>query len=222
MRLLVVEDERDMNRLLKEALERADYSVDACFDGEEALDYLRLADYDAIVLDVMMPRLDGYGLLTGLRQAGDGTPVIFLTARDGLEDRVRGLDMGADDYLVKPFAMDELLARLRVVTRKHSGASTNVYMLADLSLDTVARRAWRGQRELLLSAKELSILEYMLRHKGEVLSREQIMGNAWNYDYLGSSNVVDVYISHLRKKLEAEGEQKLLHTVWGTGWVLRE
>lgn len=222
MRILVAEDERDLNRLLTEALGRAGYGVDSCFDGEAALDYLLCAEYDAIVLDVMMPRMDGYQFLRRIRESGDETPVIFLTARSSIDDRVQGLDMGADDYLVKPFEMDELLARLRVMTRKRSGQHSSLYTLADLTLDAAAKRVERGSQAVELSAKEFAILEYMLRNKGTVLSREQIVGNVWNYDYLGSSNVVDVYISYLRKKIDGDHEQKLIHTVWGTGWVLKE
>jgi len=149
-------------------------------------------------------------------------PVLLLTARDAVADRVDGLDAGADDYLIKPFAMDELLARLRVLTRKKGSGSTNVYTLADLTVDTAARTAKRGGRTLELSAREYALLEYLIRNKGVVLSRQQIEDNLWSLDYAGGTNVVDVYISYLRKKLELPGEQKLLHTVRGMGWVLKE
>ena len=149
-------------------------------------------------------------------------PVLLLTARDAVADRVDGLDAGADDYLIKPFAMDELLARLRVLTRKKGSGSTNVYTLADLTVDTAARTAKRGGRTLELSAREYALLEYLIRSKGVVLSRQQIEDNLWSLDYAGGTNVVDVYISYLRKKLELPGEQKLLHTVRGMGWVLKE
>ena len=222
MRVLVVEDERDLNRILTKTLSAEGYSVDACCDGLEALDYLSGAQYDVIVLDVMMPRMDGMELLARLRGSGDETPVIFLTAKDAVADRVRGLDAGAEDYLVKPFSFDELLARIRVVTRKHSGSPTNVFTLADLTVDTAAHTVMRGDKHINLSAKEFALLEYMIRNRGIVLSRESIENNLWNYDYSGGSNVVDVYISYLRRKVDNGFDKKLIHTVWGAGWVLRE
>ena len=222
MRILVVEDERDLNRILTKTLTAEGYSVDACFDGLEALDYLSGASYDVIVLDRMMPRMDGMELLSRLRGQGDETPVIFLTAKDAVSERVRGLDAGADDYLVKPFSFDELMARIRVVTRKHSGSTTNLFTVGDLTVDTGAHTVRRGEKNINLSTKEFALLEYMIRNKGVVLSRESIENNLWNYDYSGGSNVVDVYISYLRRKIDSGWPQKLIHTVWGVGWVLRE
>lgn len=222
MRILVVEDERDLNRILTKALSAEGCSVDACFDGLEALDYLSGASYDVIVLDRMMPRMDGMELLARLRAQGDETPVIFLTAKDAVSERVRGLDAGADDYLVKPFSFDELMARIRVVTRKHSGSTTNLFTVGDLTVDTGAHTVRRGEKNINLSTKEFALLEYMIRNKGVVLSRESIENNLWNYDYSGGSNVVDVYISYLRRKIDSGWPQKLIHTVWGVGWVLRE
>ncbi len=222
MRILVVEDERDLNRILTKTLSAEGCSVDACFDGLEALDYLSGASYDVIVLDRMMPRMDGMELLSRLRAQGDETPVIFLTAKDAVSERVRGLDAGADDYLVKPFSFDELMARIRVVTRKHSGSTTNLFTVGDLTVDTGAHTVRRGEKNINLSTKEFALLEYMIRNKGVVLSRESIENNLWNYDYSGGSNVVDVYISYLRRKIDSGWQQKLIHTVWGVGWVLRE
>ena len=222
MRILVVEDERDLNRILAKTLTAEGYSVDACFDGLEALDYLSGASYDVIVLDRMMPRMDGMELLARLRAQGDETPVIFLTAKDAVSERVRGLDAGADDYLVKPFSFDELMARIRVVTRKHSGSTTNLFTVGDLTVDTGAHTVRRGEKNINLSTKEFALLEYMIRNKGVVLSRESIENNLWNYDYSGGSNVVDVYISYLRRKIDSGWPRKLIHTVWGVGWVLRE
>ena len=222
MRILVVEDERDLNRILTKTLSAEGCSVDACFDGQEALDYLSGASYDVIVLDRMMPRMDGMELLARLRAQGDETPVIFLTAKDAVSERVRGLDAGADDYLVKPFSFDELMARIRVVTRKHSGSTTNLFTVGDLTVDTGAHTVRRGEKNINLSTKEFALLEYMIRNKGVVLSRESIENNLWNYDYSGGSNVVDVYISYLRRKIDSGWQQKLIHTVWGVGWVLRE
>ena len=222
MRILVVEDTRDMNRLIVKALTRAGYSVDGCFDGEEALDYLTGAEYDAMVLDVMMPRLDGHQLLAKLRAEGSDLPVLFLTARDSVADRVEGLESGGDYYLTKPFDFQELMAVVRVMTRKYTGNRSNVYTIADLSLDSNTRTVTRAGKNIELTAKEFSLLEYMMRNKGVVLSREMIENNLWNYDYEGGTNVVDVYVGYLRKKMDTGFSRKLIHTVWGTGWVLKE
>ncbi len=221
MRILVVEDARDMNHLIVKMLKKAGYSVDGCFDGQEALEYLLGADYDAILLDVMLPKLDGYQLLQQLRSKGVDTPVLFLTARDAVADRVKGLDLGADDYLVKPFDFDELLARIRAMTRKRAGSKSNQFTLADLTVDTERRIVKRAGVEISLLPKEFTILEYMMRNQGIVLSREQLENQIWNYEYSGSSNNVDVYISRLRKKIDSGHAVKLLHTLRGVGWVLR-
>ncbi len=222
MRILVAEDARDMNRLIMKTLTKAGYSVDGCFNGEEALDYLLGADYDAIILDVMMPKMDGYTFLTHLRESGSDVPVLFLTARDAVADRVKGLDLGADDYLVKPFDFDELLARIRVMTCKRSGRSVNRFTLADLTVDIDSRSASRAGAVIPLLPKEYTILEYMIRHQGIVLSREQLENQIWNYEYSGSSNNIDGYMSCLRKKIDGGHSVKLLHTVRGYGWVLRQ
>lgn len=222
MRILIAEDERSLNRVIKKQLTAAGYSVDCCFDGGEAYDCLSMTEYDLAVLDVMMPVLDGFKLVRRLRAVGNSTPVIFLTARDDIEDRVCGLDIGADDYLVKPFAFDELLARIRVVLRKHSGGRTSVLTVGDLEVDTAARKVRRAGREINLSAKEYELLHYLLLNKGIVLSREKIENHIWNYDYEGGTNVVDVYIRYLRKKLDDGFDKKLIHTVRGMGYVLRE
>lgn len=221
MRLLVAEDERDLNRLLQKVLTKAGYTVDGCYDGEEAQLCLLGAEYDALVLDVMMPKKDGYTLVRELRAKGVDTPVLFLTARDSVADRVTGLDLGADDYLVKPFDFDELLARIRAITRKHVGQRTNTLTVADLTLDTARHQAARGGEEIPLLPKEFAILEYLMRHPGTVLSREQIEDRIWNYEYAGSSNNVDGYMSRLRKKIDGGREDKLLHTVRGMGWTIR-
>lgn len=222
MRLLFAEDQPQLRRSVTRALTAAGYSVDAAADGAQALDDLDGASYDAVILDVMMPRVDGLTVLRTLRGRGDVTPVLLLTARDAIDQRVEGLDAGADDYLVKPFALEELLARLRVLTRRKGSGRTNVYTLADLTVDTVARSAVRAGETLSLSAREYALLEYLIRNKGVILSREQIENNLWNYDYAGGTNVVDVYISYLRKKLDSGRDRKLLHTVRGMGWVLKE
>ena len=222
MRILVAEDQPELLRMLVKNLTAAGYNVDGVPDGAEALDYLNAAEYDAAVLDIMMPRVDGLTVLRTLRDRGSALPVLLLTARDAVSDRVDGLDAGADDYLIKPFALDELLARLRVLTRKKGAGRTNVFSLADLTVDTAAKTARRGERTLELSAREYALLEYLIRNKGVILSRAQIENSLWSFDYAGGTNVVDVYISYLRKKLERDGEAKLLHTVRGMGWVLKE
>lgn len=221
MRLLIAEDEKGLNQVLVKRLEGEHYTVDACYDGEAALDYIRMTDYDAIILDIMMPKLDGMKVLKQLRGEGIKAPVLLLTAMDGIQDRVAGLDCGADDYMVKPFAFDELLARIRVMLRRTSDHVSNRYELADLVVDCESHRIMRGEQEISLSSKEFSVLEYMIRNKGIVLSREKIEAHIWNYDYAGGSNVVDVYIRYLRKKIDEGFEQKLIHTVRGAGYVLR-
>ena len=221
MRILVVEDERDLNRVISKRLESEGYSVDRCFDGEEALDFIDVGEFDAIIMDIMMPRINGIEVLKQMRSRNNTTPVLLLTARDGIGDRVNGLDAGADDYLIKPFAFEELLARIRVMTRKASGNSTNVFSAADLTMDLNSHTVVRGDVNINLSAKEFEILEYLLRNKGIVLSREKIESHVWDFDYSGGTNVVDVYIRYLRKKIDDNFEPKLIHTVRGCGYVLR-
>ena len=222
MRILVVEDEKRLNRIISEALEDEGYSVDSCFNGLDALDYAAGADYDVIILDIMMPKMDGLEVVRRLRAGGNSTPVLFLTARDSVADRVTGLESGGDYYLVKPFDFQELMAVVRVMTRKYTGNRSNVYTIADLSLDATAKTVTRAGKNIELTAKEFSLLEYMLRNKGVVLSREMIENNLWNYDYEGGTNVVDVYVGYLRKKMDTGFDRKLIHTVWGAGWVLKE
>ncbi|NDO19451.1 response regulator transcription factor [Lachnospiraceae bacterium MD329] len=221
MRILVVEDEKSLNRVITKRLENEGYSVDSCFDGEEALHFASVGEFDAVVMDIMMPKINGIEVVRRLRDRNDKTPVIFLTAKDSVSDRVTGLDAGAEDYLVKPFAFEELLARIRVMTRKAAGSATNVFIIADLTLDTVSKTVVRGDKNINLSAKEYEILEYMILNQGIVLSREKIENHVWNFDYSGGTNVVDVYIRYLRKKVDDEYEVKLIHTVRGMGYVLR-
>ncbi len=222
MRILVVEDEKDLNRIITKTLTKSGYTVDSCLDGNEVEHYLAGAEYDAILMDVMLPGKDGFTIVGHMRDRGADTPVLFLTARDSVADRVTGLDLGGDDYLVKPFDFDELLARIRAMTRKHAGNRSNVFTLADLTVDTRRQRVERGGREIKLLPKEFAILEHLIRNKGAVISREQLEDRIWNYEYSGSSNNVDVYMSKLRKKLDEGYDTKLLHTVRGAGWVLRE
>lgn len=222
MRLLVVEDEKALNRVISKRLEKEGYSVDKCFDGEEALDFIRVGEFDAIIMDIMMPKLSGLAVLKKIRENGNATPVLLLTAKDSIEDRVKGLDAGAEDYLVKPFAFEELLARIRAMTRKTAGFSTNIFTVGDLILDVNKNTVTRAGDEIVLSAKEFDILEYLIRNKGIVLSREKIENHVWNFDYAGGTNVVDVYIRYLRKKIDEGYDTKLIHTIRGKGYILRE
>ena len=222
MRILVVEDEKDLNRIITKTLTKSGYTVDSCLDGNEVEHYLAGAEYDAILMDVMLPGKDGFTIVGQMRDRGVDTPVLFLTARDSVADRVTGLDLGGDDYLVKPFDFEELLARIRAMTRKHAGNRSNVFTLADLTVDTRRQRVERGGREIKLLPKEFAILEHLIRNKGAVISREQLEDRIWNYEYSGSSNNVDVYMSRLRKKVDEGFDTKLIHTVRGAGWVLRE
>ena len=223
MRLLVVEDEIHLQTIIKKRLIKEHYSVDACGNGLEALDYLAVSPYDAIILDIMMPGLSGLEVLKRIRAEGNQVPVLFLTARDGVGDRVKGLDCGADDYLVKPFAFEELLARLRVMLRRTTGNShtTDELTLADLTINMKSHQVARSGRAIELSGKEYAVLEYLMRNQGHVLSREQIEQHVWSFDYEGGSNMVDVYIRYLRRKIDEGFEQKLIHTVRGAGYVMR-
>ena len=224
MRLLVVEDEERIARFLKKGLEEESYAVDVAPDGPAALDWVAGVRYDIILLDVMLPGLSGFEVCRILRERGITSLILMLTARDEVDDRVTGLDAGADDYLPKPFAFKELLARLRALTRRAetSAMSQTVLKLGDLTLDTVTHRAQRGRRVIELTAKEYALLEYFLRNARLPLSRTLIRESIWGYDYYGASNVVDVYVRHLRQKLETHGEPPLIHTIRGVGYKADE
>ena len=222
MRILIAEDERDLNRIIMQKLTSDGYSVDSAYDGKEAINILSYTDYDAVILDVMMPKADGFEVLKALRDSGKKTPVLFLTARDSLRDKVKGLDSGANDYLVKPFSFEELTARLRAMTRASFGESENILTVGDLVMDCSKKTVRRGDKDIVLSAKEFALLEYLMHNKGKVLSRERIEDHIWNFDYEGGTNVVDVYISYLRRKIDEGHEKKLIHTVRGHGYSVRE
>lgn len=222
MRILVAEDERDLNRIITQKLTTDGYSVDSCFDGEEAIDILSYTTFDAVILDIMMPKADGFEVLRTLRSSGKTTPVLFLTAKDAVSDRVKGLDSGANDYLVKPFSFEELSARLRAMTRTSFGFTENILSVSDLTLDCSTHEVKRGGKKISLSAKEYTLLQYLMYNQGRVLSREMIEDHVWNFDYEGGTNVVDVYISYLRKKIDDGHGSKLIHTVRGRGFVLKE
>jgi two-component system response regulator MprA len=223
MQILVVDDEPAVRDSLDRALRLEGYKVELAADGAEALAALGNQSPDAIVLDLMMPRVDGLEVCRRMRAAGDRTPVLVLTARDGVSDRVKGLDAGADDYLVKPFALDELFARLRALLRR-SGASApgQILRFSDLILDPVAHQVKRGGREIELTRTEFLLLELFMLHPRQVLTRSVIFERVWGYDFGPDSNSLEVYVSYLRRKLESGGEPRLLHTVRGVGYVLRE
>lgn len=222
MRILVAEDERELNSIIAKRLADEDYAVDSVFDGKNALEYMLTTSYDIVLLDVMMPGMDGFEVLKRYRAEGGTSPVLFLTARDAVSDRVRGLDSGGDDYLVKPFAFQELLARMRVLLRRNDGKNkSSVLQVGDLSLDTSSHRTVRRGREIELSSKEFSILEFLMRNEGAILSRESIREHIWSWDYDGESNVVDVYIRYLRKKIDDGESVKLIHTVRGSGYMIK-
>jgi len=220
--VLVVEDEPKMADLVKRSLERDGYAVDVAADGPEALWAAEESDYDAIVLDAMIPPPDGFEVCRQLRARGQWVPVIMLTARDAIDDRVAGLDSGADDYLVKPFALSELLARLRSVIRRGPVERPTVLDVGGLTLDTTSRRVCRDGESIELSAKELSLLEYFMRHPGAVLSRSQILEHVWDFAYDGTSNVVDVYVRYLREKIDRPFDVETIETVRGAGYRLRD
>lgn len=222
MRILVVEDEASIAKFVHQGLTEAGHAVDLVADGRAALEYALAANYDAYVLDIMLPGLNGLELLRHLRRHGDKTPALMLTARDTIDDRVEGLDAGADDYLVKPFAFRELLARVRALLRRPPLQSGTVLQVGDLAMDTARREVRRGERVIELSPREYAVLEYLLRHPNQVLSRTQIGEHVWNFDFYNESNVVDVYIGYLRRKIDKGAPISLFHTVRGVGYRLGE
>jgi heavy metal response regulator len=219
MRILVIEDERRVRSFLERGLVEAGFAVDVAADGETGSNLARVHPYDAIVLDLMLPKRDGLSVLAELRAAGRATPVLVLSARDEVDDRVRGLDAGADDYLAKPFSFAELLARLRALLRRGT-ARPSLLEIGDLRVDLVAHRAERGGQRLDLTAKEFALLEYLARHAGEVVTRTMISEHVWDMNFDSFSNVIDVYIRYLRKKIDEPFEKKLIHTRRGVGYVL--
>lgn len=218
MRVLIVEDDVGISRFIHQGLNESGYAVDMAGDGEEGLNYAIAAEYDVIVLDVMLPKLDGLSLLKDLRQRGLQTPVLLLTARDTVQDRVLGLDAGADDYLIKPFDFTELLARLRALLRRPPLQSDVVIQVGDLEMDTVQRLVKRGDRLIDLSPREFSLLEYLMRYPNQVLSRTQIAQHVWSFDFYGDFKVIDVYIGYLRRKIDRDEPYSLIQTVRGVGY----
>lgn len=219
MKILFVEDQKDMRELLVKRLKK-EYTIDACGDGESAIDYLSVYKYDIVLLDIMLPKLSGIEVLKWMRHRKIDTPVLLLTAKSSIEDRVNGLDSGADDYLIKPFSYEELLARIRVLTRRGSSQLTSVLEVKDLKLDTVSKTVTRGETPISLTAKEYMLLEYMMHHPHIILSRTQLEQRAWDSSFEGGSNIVDVYIRYLRRKIDDGYEEKLIQTIRGQGYRL--
>lgn len=221
MKILIVEDDLDLSRSLTKLLKTQKYSTDAAYDGEEALDFLEVSDYDLVLLDVMMPKMDGFAFLREIRAQGKPIPVLMLTARDALEDRVTGLDTGADDYLVKPFEFEELLARIRALLRRRQPqVTTNRIQVADVELDLSQKQVYRGGEMVDLTSKEYQLFEYLVSHQGQVISREQIREHIWSFDYEGESNIIDVLIKNLRRKLDVGREGSIITTKRGLGYVI--
>ena len=221
MRLLVIEDDVKLGAVLRKGLEEEGFAVDLCHDGDIGLDLALHTEYVAVILDLMLPGKDGLSVLRAFRQHGQGTPVLILTARSSVEDRIRGLDLGADDYLPKPFVFAELLARLRAITRRPPGEPTMVLREADLELDPASHEVRRGGRRIDLTAKEFALLDYLLRRKHVVVTRRMILDHVWDMEYDGGSNLVEVYVNYLRRKVDQDFEPKLIQTVRGVGYVLR-
>lgn len=222
MKILVVEDEKDLNRVITKHLKKNNYSVDSCFDGEQALDYVLYGEYDLIITDIMMPKIDGYEFIKQLRVKGNSTPVIMLTAKDSLDDKILGLDSGADDYIVKPFEFDELLARIRVLMRRNYGFATNIIQVDDVVLDISKKQVTRSGESIVLTGKEYEVLEYLFKNKTGIISREQILNHVWDYDYEGTSNIIDVIVKNIRKKLDVGSKKPIIHTKRGLGYFVKE
>ena len=220
--ILIADDDRDILSIIETILQEDGYQTLTASDGEQAVMLVQTHAVQLLILDIMMPKADGFTVLRALRGMGKTTPVLFLTAKDAVSDRVKGLDSGANDYLVKPFSFEELSARLRAMMRGSFGVTDNVLHIADLSLDCTSHRVMRGGKEITLSAKEYAMLEYFMYNQGRVLSREMIEDHVWNFDYEGGTNIVDVYISYLRKKIDGGYDKKLIHTVRGRGFIMRE
>ena len=222
MKILLAEDEVDLNNVVTRYLKKNGYSIDSVLDGEEALDYLEYGEYDLVILDIMMPKVDGFEVIKKLRNKGNHTSILMLTARDNADDKVKGLDLGADDYIVKPFDFNELMARIRAVVRRKYGNSSNKLIIGDLILDTSEKSVIRGGKHIELTGREYEVLEYLMQSKNRILSREQIKEHVWNYDYEGDSNIIDVLIKNIRKKIDVADGKQIIYTKRGLGYVIKE
>ena len=222
MKILLAEDEVDLNNVVTRYLKKNGYSIDSVLDGEEALDYLEYGEYDLVILDIMMPKVDGFEVIKKLRDKGNHTSVLMLTARDSADDKVKGLDLGADDYIVKPFDFNELMARIRAVVRRKYGNSSNKLVIGDLILDTSEKSVTRAGKQIELTGKEYEVLEYLMQSKNRILSRDQIKEHVWDFDYEGDSNIIDVLIKNIRKKIDIEDGKQIIYTKRGLGYVIKE
>ena len=222
MKILLAEDEVDLTNVVTRYLKKNGYSVDSVLDGEEALDYLEYSEYDLVILDIMMPKVDGFEVIKKLRDKGNHTSVLMLTARDSADDKVKGLDLGADDYIVKPFDFNELMARIRAVVRRKYGNSSNKLVIGDLILDTSEKSVTRAGKQIELTGKEYEVLEYLMQSKNRILSRDQIKEHVWDFDYEGDSNIIDVLIKNIRKKIDIEDGKQIIYTKRGLGYVIKE
>ena len=222
MKILLAGDEVDLNNVVTRYLKKNGYSVDSVLDGEEALDYLEYSEYDLVILDIMMPKVDGFEVIKKLRDKGNHTSVLMLTARDSADDKVKGLDLGADDYIVKPFDFNELMARIRAVVRRKYGNSSNKLVIGDLILDTSEKSVTRAGKQIELTGKEYEVLEYLMQSKNRILSRDQIKEHVWDFDYEGDSNIIDVLIKNIRKKIDIEDGKQIIYTKRGLGYVIKE
>ena len=222
MRILIVEDEKKVAGFIKKGLEEETYAVDVAYDGEDGLHLGLEGQYDLIILDIMLPKMDGLAILSQLRDQGSDVPILLLTAKDAVDDRVTGLNKGADDYLTKPFAFSELLARVRVLLRRGKAEVKTTLQISDLTLDLVSHKVNRGGDEIELTGKEYSLLEYFMRNQEKVLTRTMIAEHVWDYNFDTFTNVIDVYINHLRKKIDKDRQSKLLHTLRGVGYIMKE
>ena len=222
MKILLEEDEVDLNNVVTRYLKKNGYSVDSVLDGEEGGEYLEYGEYDLVILDIMMPKVDGFEVIKKLRDKGNHTSVLMLTARDSADDKVKGLDLGADDYIVKPFDFNELMARIRAVVRRKYGNSSNKLVIGDLILDTSEKSVTRAGRQIELTGKEYEVLEYLMQSKNRILSRDQIKEHVWDFDYEGDSNIIDVLIKNIRKKIDIEDGKQIIYTKRGLGYVIKE
>ena len=221
MKILVVEDEKDLNNIISKHLKKNNFSVDSVYDGEEALKYSDYGNYDLILLDVMLPKMNGYEVVKHLRANKNETAVLMLTARDGIDEKIKGLDLGADDYLVKPFDFRELIARIRALVRRKYGNVSNELQIDDLIVDTSKKSVTRAGKNIELTGKEYEVLEYLMKNKESILSRDQILNHVWDYDYDGASNIVDVIIKNIRKKLDNGTDKTIIYTKRGLGYFVK-
>jgi heavy metal response regulator len=222
MRILVIEDEKKVATFIKKGLVEEHYAVDTAFDGEEGLYLSEINEYDLIVLDLMIPKIDGFGVLKKIRERKDTVPILVLTAKDSVDDTVRGLDAGCDDYLTKPFAFAELLARIRALLRRDKNEKESVLRIADLSLFIVTHKVLRQGKEIELTSKEYALLEYFMRNPEKVLTRTMISEHVWDYHFDSNTNVIDVYVNYLRKKIDKDFDPKLIHTIRGIGYMMKK